>query len=511
MNTGRKFRIDFLYIVIFYFLSITYVYSQTEQKKITIRAEWNYHDDVLFPGIEKMIGNVVFQQGEITGYCDSAYSYPQTNNVEAFSHVVIHLNDSVTLYGEYVFYRGNERIVSISKKVKLQDRTSQLLTDSLIYDLNQDVGYYVTGGRMLKGDNTLTSVKGSFYTKKDKIYLKEKVVIVNPEYIIHCDSILFDTQNEIVYFISRTQMQSEDNTIYTSGGWYNTKNDISELIGNVEIYNDAQKVFGDTVFYDKHQHYAVGRSNVVITDTVKNFVASGNYIEYHEDGGITLITDSAMLILIQNKDSLFVHADTFHIHIDSLQEPQLLVGFYHTKFFRTDMQGFCDSLSYVMKDSILTMFDEPVVWSQEYQLTADTIRFYIKDSSNMEIYLRESAFIVASIYEDSAFNQVKGTEIKGFIQNKILTHVNVMGNVECIYYLQEEDSSLIAINTSLTSEMKIHFADGKVSKILMYNAPDGKLLPDASFSTEERKLKKFRWLKLLRPKTMKDIFRTLSD
>ena len=495
-------------VFLFSFLSLCF-YHVEAQKKIQHSADWAHYDVDELPGITKLVGNVIFKHEEIVGYCDSAYLHENSNLIEAFGRKVkILLNDSVTLYGKYVIYNGDTRIASISKNVILEDNTTALYTDSLIYNLNTSVGYYLTGGEIINQEDTLTSKLGYYYTETHWLNLYHNVVLRNNSYTMTCDSLSYNTNTEIVYFISRTHLVSKDSEIFTTSGWYESKTDISLLVKDVEIYNENQQIFGDSIYYDKNKKYGIGWNNIVVNDTAKGYILQGNYVEYYESNGVSLATDSAMLILVDAGDSLYVHADVFHIHIDSLQEPQLILGFNHVKFFRKDMQGACDSMSYSMTDSLLIMYYNPVVWTENYQMTADTIFFHTIDSVHVKIHLCKTAFIVSSLYGDTEFDQIKGSNIYGLIQNKELRQVDVMGNAECLYYLQDDDGSLIGINSSMTSEMRILFKDKQISSLTKYNSPTGKIYPDEKLPSEDKRLKNFRWLGIYRPLDVKDIFHT---
>lgn len=479
------------------------------QTKINFSADRLDYDEAVLPGVDRFTGNVVFTHGKTIGYCDSAYHYSQKNILEGFGdNVRIHINDSVTLYGKHLHYDGNTKIASISREVVLRDNTSALYTDSLIYDLNQDVGYYVTPGKMINNDNVLTSQRGYFYTKINEVLLYDSVQLTSNSYTMDCQALKYNTQSEVVFFISRTHLVSDDNIIYTSSGWYNIDKDIAHLTDDVIIINESQRLSGDTVYYDKKQRFGIGKNNVVIIDSIKNYKATGNYIEHYENGGYSTITDQGQLILIDNKDSLYLHADSIKILFDSVRSPQLMRAFNHSKFFHKDIQGACDSLTYNVTDSLLTMFHNPVIWSGENQLSADTIFFEILDSVNIRADLRKSGFIAASLFDDSDFNQIKGINITGHIRNKELTEVDVIGNAECLYYIQEEDNSLMGINSSITSEMKIMLENNEVKSITFYNNPSGKIYPDQQLETKDRLLKDFRWLKIYRSLSPKDIFHT---
>lgn len=478
-----------------------------QQKKIYFEANLLEYDEDLRDGAEQYTGHVVFRHENTVGYCDTALHFRDRNQLHAFGRPVrIIINDSVTLYGNFLIYDGNSRTVSISRNVILKDKQAALYTDSLIYDLNDDLGYYLTGGRMVSDSNTLTSRIGYYNTKTSMADLYDSVHLVNETYTGDSRSASYNTSTEIIYFTSRTHLYSVDNQFYTDEGWYDTKGKQLLLDGNAELHNEDQCLYGDSLFYDDNISFGQGWDNVCLVDTAKNYVVKGNYMEYH-DKNYALVTDSMLLILIDNGDSLYLHSDTLHILFDTAQSPQSFFAYNKVKFYREDMQGACDSMVYHVEDSAITMYFNPVVWSDANQLTADTIRFNILDSVNMSMELCRSAFIVSSVYDDETeFNQIKGLNIVGNIHDKKLNRVDVIGNAESLYYILEEDSSLVGINSAATSEMRILFEDNEIQSIIFYNEPDGKMYPDAELHAKDRQLKDFRWLNLYRPATRHEIF-----
>lgn len=477
-------------------------------KKITTRAELLEYDENYLPGAQRLLGHVVFQHEDVTGYCDSAYFYENDNYLIAFGKPVrILIGDSVRLYGRKAYYSGNEKMASIAQKVEMVHGTAHLYADSLIYDMKTDVGYYLTGGVMINVEDTLSSEKGHYFTKRDEALLTDSVLLLSYSYTMDCDSLLYNTRQETVYFVSRTHMVSEENTIYTSAGWYETKTDRATLTGDVELYNASQKLVADSVYYDRNLRYGIGWNHVVIADTVKGYVLKGNYVEHHELGGYSTATDSNQLILIDdNRDSLYMHSDTLRVLFDSLQEPQVMSAYNRVKFYRNDMQGACDSLSYNVQDSLILMFHNPVIWSGENQLTADTITFYMKDSVNVIVTLIKYSFIVSSVFDETEFNQIKGATIEGHIENKQLKEVYVYNNAECVYFITDEDTALLGVNVSATSEMKIIFTDNEIDGIVFYNDPDGKIFSDNELTEKDKQLKDFRWLQYYRPMTVEDLY-----
>lgn len=477
-------------------------------RKILYRADMGYYDEEAYPGAQRLIGNVKFKQDNVIGYCDSAYLYEADNYIIAFGNPVrFVISDSIRLFGQRATYDGNIRQASISGLVRLENGKSYLLSDSLFYDLNIDCGFYVTGGQIFNEADTLTSQIGKYYTNTDDAYLHQNVLLRSSSYQMDCDSLRYNAASKIAYFISPTHLVNEENTIFTDRGLYNTEADVSILYGNVQLLGEKQQLFADSIYYDQTLRYGKAWNNARFVDTVNHFIVMGNYLEHHEKGGTSIATDSNLLIYIdENHDSLYLHCDTLKVDFDTASNPTLFRAYFHTKFKHKDLQGACDSIVYNVEDSLLVMYYNPVCWTDNYQLSGDTVRFTILDSIHSTIELCKSGFIVGSLFEDTEFNQIKGLNIKGFLEDKNLQRVDIVGNAECVYYIQEEDSTLIGINTSITSEMRIYLDSNHIQQIRYFDAPNGQVYPDEKMEDKNRKLLGFRWLDLYRPRKPEDLY-----
>ena len=489
------------------FLCISSIHGQGG-RKILYRADMGYYDEEAYPGAQRLIGNVKFKQDNVIGYCDSAYLYEADNYIIAFGNPVrFVISDSIRLFGQRATYDGNIRQASISGLVRLENGKSYLLSDSLFYDLNIDCGFYVTGGQIFNEADTLTSQIGKYYTNTDDAYLHQNVLLRSSSYQMDCDSLRYNAASKIAYFISPTHLVNEENTIFTDRGLYNTDADISILYGNVQLLGEKQQLFADSIYYDQTLKYGKAWNNARFIDTANHFIVQGNYLEHHEKGGTSIATDSNLLIFIDdNKDTLFLHCDTLKVDFDTASNPTLVRAYFHTKFQHKDLQGVCDSMVYNVEDSLLMMYYNPVCWSDNYQLSGDTVRFTILDSIHSTIELCKSGFIIGGLFEDSEFNQIKGLNIKGFIEDKNLQRVDIVGNAECVYYIQEEDNSLIGVNTSITSEMRIYLDSNHIQQIRYFDAPNGQVYPDEKMEDKNRKLLGFRWLDLYRPRKPEDLY-----
>jgi len=452
----------------------------------------------------KYIGNVIFRHDEAIMYCDSAYFFTEENTVTAYHHIHIEQGDTLDLYGDFLTYDGNEKLAKIRENVKLIDKETVLTTDNLDFNLRTNIGYYIDGGIIRNGDNDLESGTGFYYSRLKLFHFRDSVVIHNPDYTIYADTLKYNTVTEIAYFLGPTEIISEDNYIYCENGWYDTKKDISQFNENAYFATEGQYLRGDSLYYERNTGLGKAFDNVELFDSAQNIILKGRYAIYIEDPEYALLTDSAQFIQISDEDTLYVHADTLESVLDTSGIYKILKAYYKVKIFRVDIQGKCDSLAYLESDSVFQLFGEPVLWSEENQLTADHIDLHLANEKLHYIDMLSSSFIVSQ--EDTVkYNQIKGKNMRGYFVNNKLVRIEVKGNGQTIYYAKDRDD-LIGINRAESSDLIIYLKEGKIDRINLILAPKATLYPPDGKEEFEKILKGFKWLDKYRPDSKEEIF-----
>ena len=141
------------------------------------------------------------------------------------------------------------------------------------------------------------------------------------------------------------------------------------------------------------------------------------------------------------------------------------------KIFRNDLQVMCDSLVYVEADSVFDFFGEPVIWSDENQLTASHIRIFMVDQQLERMFLTGVAF-VASKKDSASFDQMRGKEMTGYFVDNKLDHILVKGNGQTIYYAIDQEV-IVGANKTVCSDLIIYLKDNKISRVVYLSKPDG--------------------------------------
>ncbi len=144
--------------------------------------------------------NVKLRHDSMYMFCDSALIYEKTNSVEAFSNVRMEQGDTLFIYGDYLYYDGMTQIAQIRENVKMINRNTTLLTDSLNYDRLYDLGYYFEGGTLMDEENVLTSDWGEYSPATKQSVFNHDVKLVNPKFVLTSDTLKYNTFPRLLPF-----------------------------------------------------------------------------------------------------------------------------------------------------------------------------------------------------------------------------------------------------------------------------------------------------------------------
>jgi len=499
---ARMFRLMLLSLLVFF--SIT-GYSQQRKRIVIEQAEYWESDEKIAPGAQRLIGDVRIRHEEVLMWADSAYTYTGNNRVDAFGNVRINQGDTLDLYARKVLYNGDINRANAFQNVRLINKTTTLYTDTLDYDLNTKVGYYEHGGKIVDSLNTLTSREGRYYTETDIIHFYGDVEAFNENFTLNSDTLMYNTNTGRVFIVGPTTIKDSLNTLYAEEGWYETESGEAELIKNPSVYNKTQHLKANYIKYNEADGQGRALDNVRMEDIENKMIVMGNTANYNDQMEIATVTDSALLMIYSEKDTLFLHADTLRTIPDTIPDEKLIMAYYGTRFFRSDMQGMCDSLIYFTKDSVVQLFNNPVIWSDNHQLTADHIEMKQKTDAPDELHLTNNGFIISKL-DSGRFDQIKGKEMVGYVVNNELNKIDVNGNGQTLYYARQ-DEDIIGLNRVESSKISIRFKDGDIFRISFLQAPEGLLKPLFSLTEEEKKLSNFDWKIDQRPLSKYDVFR----
>lgn len=491
-------------------LLIAHTFLSVAQKKTSVQLETADRvsfDATIDAEARFLGGNVRFRHNNVIMYCDSGVQRSKANTFDAFGHIHIIQGDTLHIYGDKLYYNGATRMARLRDNVKMINKETTLTTDFFDYNLPLEFGYYFNNGTIIDLHNKLQSNKGYYYSKTNNAFFKDSVVVTTDKnYTVYSDTLSYNTVTEIVNILGPTRILSDSSLLYSEDGEYKTKEGYAQLNKNSYMESGTKKMWGDTLIYEQNIGVLRARNYVKLQDESQKVIITGKRGIYNELTQFSLITDSALLLQYAGIDTLFLHADTLEYKPDTSNlESKVLNAFNNVRFFRIDVQGKCDSLIYALTDSVILMYNAPILWSLFNQLSGEQIKINYKNGQLNNIELNTNGMIISK-KDTTYYDQIKGKIVTGYLKNNKLDRIEVDGNAETIYF-PDDKRKIIGCNHAVSSYLTIFLTSKGVEKVLMTPQTNGTFTPLKMVTNENSKLPDFNWEPKARPISPKDIYR----
>ncbi|WP_424494482.1 OstA-like protein [Salinimicrobium sp. GXAS 041] len=501
----KQFRI--IGILLLLLFCETSVLAQ-EVRKIDYTSDRTIRDEQRYPGaliLSKVDEQVHFTHEGIEIWCDQAIHYDQENFFKAFGNVRMEQGDTITMNSQYAEYNGNTEFAFASGNVRMRNPQTSLTTDTLFFDRAKQQAYYRSGGTVRDTASVLKSRVGRYFLESQKYSFSSDVVLTNPEYVINSAQLDFYSETGNVFFYGPTTIESETSTIYCERGFYDTRGDTGYFVKNSRIDYEQRILEGDSLYFNRNTNFASATNNIKVTDTVNNSIIRGHYAEVYREKDSVFITKRALAVTLQDRDSVYIHSDT--LMVTGKPDDRIIRGFYDVRLFKSNMSGKSDSIHVQQTTGLTQMIGNPVIWSQNNQLTGDTIHLLnnveTEELDSLKVY--NNAFM---IQKDSieGYNQLKGKELYGLFKENDLYQVDILKNTETLYYMRNDAGELIGINKTLSSSIKVLLEEQVVQDVYYYKQIDGNLTPENEVPPFERELIGFNWRGEERLESVDDLF-----
>lgn len=495
------------------------VQAQIESRIFLLHSDRLYHDSQIDNKAQILVGNVQFQHEDIFMYCDSALFYESSNSLNAFGNVKMNQGDTLNLSGDILYYNGTDKLARVRNNVVLTHGDMTLYTDSLDYDRLYNVGYFFEGGHLITKDNDLTSDWGEYRPEtKDAVFnfnvqMLSPAPPQSPKTTLLTDTLYYNTITSVANTRGPSTIDDGGCHIYTISGYMDSKTNNLTLLQRSEMSNNGKKLIADSIIWNSIDSIGEAFGNLIYTDVINQNAITGHYCYYNDKTGYSLGTDSICIKdFSQGPDTLYMHADsiklfTHNIRTDSAY--RTMHAYNHVRMYRKDIQGVCDSLVYLTKDSVIIMYKDPIIWTGEQQLLGEEIMAFTNDSTIDSIHVVRQA--LSCEYLDSIhYNQISGHEIRSYMNGGELEMTHVIGNAITNYFPFDEDSIMVAMNHIESTEMKMFMGENRKVKKIWMPAATGTFYPIPLIPNNVRFLENFQWFDYIRPISPKDIFKWRS-
>ena len=521
-----------------------------------------YYGDKRYTEVRR---NVLLRDNETT-LTTEILDFDLANNFGYYPDGGVVINGDNRLESIQGYYYTDEKLFFFKDSVIITNPDYIIKSDTLKYNTVTEIAYFLGPTTIIGDDTNIYCENGWYNTKTDISQFNENARIKNNNQLLMADSIFYDNgmglgkaflNVEVIDTIENTiirgnyawfnrdpeqmlmtdralliQMSDKD-TLYmhadTLRSWLQiTQRDIKPADpGKAEPPDTLVAAVADTLAAEPPDTLVAAVADTLAAEPPDTLVAAvaDTLAAQPLDTLVAAVADTlaaqpldtlaaavADTLAAQPLDTLAAAvADTLaaepldHESLSENDTVRIMVAYYGVRFFSNDMQGKCDSLYYNMRDSIVFMFGEPVVWTDDSQLTSEFMEIHSRGGEVDHIVMTNSSF-VASEEEPGLYNQIKGKDILGYFRDGELYRVHVMGNAETLYY-PVENEEIIGINKAASANLMIFLKDSKPDRIRFLNRPEAVLYPLEDLSDQDRILQNFVWLDHLRPIYWEDVFR----
>ena len=478
----------------------------------------NYNGDTK---LAKARRNVKLIDKQVTLTTDSL-DYTMIDDMASYKHSGTIKDSTNVLTSVIGQYYVNEKKAYFKTKVDVTTKDYKIKSDTLIYFTDSKKVFLEGPTHIFNETDTLYAEYGWYDSMIGYSKLTKNPRIWNAKQTLKADSIFYDKEKGEGLAMGRARIQDIENSLIVTGNLvkYNDLTKIASATDSAVLiqYSETDSLYLHADRLITMPDTTTSKKNVPVKNaatplslkTPKNIPAPGK--EITDTLAVAAIVPDTLAVKPLVPDSLELTENALDSIPAEPKNDRLVLAYHKVRFFRHDFQGKCDSLAYWSKDSTVQMFTEPVVWSDNNQISARYIEMINRSKDPDEVRMKDDAFIISMEDDSVRFNQIKGKNMTGFVRQNKLYKIDVNGNGQSNYYARDKEG-VIGLNKAESSNITIYMENGKVKKIAFIQSPEGELKPLADLEEGDKLLPGFRWLDEIRPKTKEDIFNdpTITD
>ncbi len=431
-----------------------------------------------------------------------------------FRDSVVVLHPKFNLAADSMRYLAAQSKVLFTGPTNIYTKAARIYCERGFYDLNTEVAEFNRNPQYAGNGKKATADIIRYDAKAGEVNMKGQVQVEEGDRIITGTSLRYLEYTGETWILGEPARYVDSTRTITSPEiFYN------EQTNQVTTKGPSEISYGDLLIEAEQSSFnqvtGIGQltGNVEWRDTAKDVGIRAEHIDYSLKTEYLLAYGSGRpwFFNVVDGDTLFIAADTLNmsLEIDTLHggdTTRLIRAYHDVRLFKSNMQGKADSLVFNRSDSLFTFYNDPVLWSDTTQFSADSIHMHLQNNQIKDIVLNRRALIVSELME-TYYDQIKGKLIVAQFDSSTIKDMTVTGNAESIYYTKDDMSAFIGVNKTICSKMFFTFHDGEISLLKYYGDNSSSLLPMHETDHQAMRLEGFRWRQDERPGSFNDLIK----
>lgn len=350
--------------------------------------------------VRRLTGNVQLRQDSTLLRAQRVIEYLERDDFLFLGNVLV-IDQGDSLRADTVRYDKRTKVGQAFGNVRLSDGEVLALAPIGAYDVEAKRADFEQGVTLIDSTNTLTSRVGSYWTEDKRAEFAEGVQLYGEEAYLEADSLTY---------------LREDSVTTARGNVFIDRVEVDSLSADT---TDRTLLFGDHVFSD---------------DRAKHRRVTGN----------------ALLVQLR-RDSTDAVPDTFLVGARQLRTEvrdslRRLIALDSVRVWQQDLAALADSVVYdriEMADTVRAqetrLFRKPFAWSDDAQISGDTIRVVGAGEDVDSLFVVGAAFVARPDSLTGRLQQLKGRRLVGTFPSDSVRVFEMTPNAEAIYFLTDGD------------------------------------------------------------------------
>lgn len=186
--------------------------------------------------------------------------------------------------------------------------------------------------------------------------------------------------------------------------------------------------------------------------------------------------------------------------------PKFFIGYRNVVIYSDSMQGKCDSIYYAESDSLLRMFQSPVLWPNNGQLSGDIIIMKLDSNKMKEVIVPKNGIAIYRSGPEAAqmYDQIQGNLLHGYLTNNAIDSLIAETDAYSIYFIKDEDSAYVGCSEAKAARIEVYFANEEIERIIYRSEVEQSTTPMKDVNATALRLSRFAWLEDKRTKSLNE-------